>query len=81
MRKRRSALLFASTVGYYVVFGGICTAAVFRLLPSPWDWIVALLWLAFVLPQPIAYFHFGNGRQMDERYIQTGKYNPGEWEN
>jgi hypothetical protein len=71
MKKARAGLLIVSTVSYLIVFGGICTYGIFKFLPSPWDWIVAVPWLAWVLPQPVGYY-MGNGRQMDEQYSETG---------
>jgi hypothetical protein len=71
LKKGRRGLLFVSTITYLIVFGGVCTWVIFKFLPSPWEWIVAVPWLAWVLPQPIGYF-LGNGKQMDERYIETG---------
>lgn len=71
LKKGRKGLLVVSTVSYLIVFGVVCTYLIFKFLSSPWNWIVAIPWLVWVLPQPIGYF-LGNGAQMDANYIETG---------
>lgn len=80
LQNGRRGILVVSAISYFIVLGFIGTYYIFKWLSSPWDWIAALFWLTWVLPQPVGYYLFGNGRQMDAHYIETGNYDPSQWE-